>query len=168
MKVYSIISTLDGLDLEHFESLDTAVRAWLDNMSECPQATSLKQLYDMEGAQAVVDMVAEMDYEDTEYLWKEGEERIVVLDIPWGVDLDEHTKIRRKVDRLECDLQDAIESKPTQEQQDVLDALEVGYGGNANHYIDCLRPALAYASEHYGYSSPEYTAIDTIINYIAK
>jgi hypothetical protein len=76
--------------------------------------------------------------------------------------------LHRRVDKLECDLQDLEESQPTDEEREVLDALEVSYGGNANHYIDCLRPALAYASEHYGYSSPEYTAIDTIINYIAK
>jgi hypothetical protein len=165
MKLYCIISTCEGLDVSHYETLDEAVRDWLEGLNEGRIATSLKELYESNGAQAVLDMTKEMDYEDAEYLWNEGEQRIEEVGVPWAVSRDEH---ERKVDHLEGQVQDLGESQPTQEQQDVLDALEVSYGGNANHYIDCLRPALAYASEHYGYSSPEYTAIDTIINYIAK
>jgi hypothetical protein len=141
MKLYYITSSTEGL------------------------ATTFYEIYESNGAQAVLDMTKEMHYTDADYLWDEGEQRIEEVDIPWAVSSDEH---ERKVDRLEGHVQDLGESQPTPEQQDVLDALEVSYGGNANHYIDCLRPALAYASEHYGYTSPEYAAIDTIINYIAK
>jgi hypothetical protein len=165
MKVYSIISTLDGLDVWYYETLDEAVKDWLEGLNAGRIATSFKELYKSNGAQAVLDMTKEMHYTDADYLWNEGEQRITEVDIPWAVSKKEHDE---RIQAFEEDLQDAIESKPTGEQQNVLDALEVGYGGNANHYIDCLRPALAYASEHYGYSSPEYTAIDTIINYIAK
>jgi hypothetical protein len=78
----------------------------------------------------------------------------------------EVAELERKVDRLECDLQDAIEDKPTPQQRDLLDSIEAGYEGHANRLTDCLSVALSEAADRCGYTSPEYKAIDEILTYI--
>jgi hypothetical protein len=163
MKLYCIISTNEGLDVWHYETLDEAVKAWLEGLKEGRIATSLKELYESNGAQAVIDMTKEMDFEDAEYLWDEGEQRIEEVDIPWAISHNNH---EAKVDRLECDLQDAIEEKATKEQRALLDSIEAGYEGHANRLTDCLSVALSAAADRCGYSSPEYKAIDEILTYI--
>jgi hypothetical protein len=163
MKLYCIISTCEGLDVSHYETLDEAVKAWLEGLKEGRIATSLKELYESNGAQAVLDMTKEMDYEDAEYLWDEGERRIEEVDIPWAISHNDH---ETKVDKLECDLQDAIEDKPTPQQRALLDSIEQGYEGHANRLTGCLSVALTEAADKFGYTSPEYKAIDEILTYI--
>jgi len=163
MKLYCIISTCEGLDVWPYETLDEAVKAWLEGLKEGRIATSLKELYESNGAQAVVDMTKEMDFEDAEYLWDGGEQRIEEVDIPWAVSKKEHD---HAIDKLECDLQDAVEDKPTPEAKRLLDSIEAGYEGHANRLTDCLSVALSEAADKCGYTSPEYKAIDEILTYI--
>lgn len=163
MKLYCIISTCEGPEVWHYETLDEAVKQWLEGLNEGRIATSLKELYESNGAQAVLDMTKEMDYEDAEYLWSGGEQRIEEVDIPWAVSRDEHD---RKVYQLEGQVQDLSESQPTPQQRDLLDSIEAGYEGHANRLTDCLSVALSEAADKCGYTSPEYKAIDEILTYI--
>jgi len=165
MKLYCIVSTNEGIDVSLYETIDEAVRDWLDNLNECEIATSLKQLYDMEGAQAVVDMTKEMDHEDTEYLWNEGEERIEEVEVPWALHLQEHLDAIKKAS---SDMEDLKDELPSTQERELLDALPSGYAGNSDSLVECLAPALVCASDLYGYSSPEYKAVDTLVNFLAN
>jgi AraC-like DNA-binding protein len=165
MTLYLVVSTTDGIEAAPYPTLKEAVAAWLENLNPCDAQRDLQRAFDEDGPEAVLEMIREMDYEQAEYLWNDGEERVEVVDIEWAVDRSFHDRI---TGTLEANLQDAVEDAATKQERDLLDSIESGYEGHTNRLVDCLSAALAEASDLCGYSSPEYKTIDNIINYITN
>jgi polyhydroxyalkanoate synthesis regulator phasin len=165
MKLYCIISTTDGLSVTPYETIDQAVKEWLNGMEECPAKERLSMEYGAKGAQACLDEAKEMDYEDTEYLWRDGEERVEELDLDFAVSLDEH---ERKVDRLEGQVQDLREELPSDEHKAILEALDDAKYNGQPGILKHLSATTNAIADEYGYTSPEYAAICAITNAIAQ
>ena len=165
MKIYLVISTVDGMEAVPYPTLKEAVEAWLENLNPCDAQRDLERAFDEDGPEAVLEMVREMDYEQTEYLWNEGEERVEVVDIEWAVDRNFHNRV---TDKLERQVQDLIEEAPSDEERDILEAIERATGYHNHKLHTCLGAALEKASDLCGYSSHEYKAIDDLITYAAN
>lgn len=165
MKIYCIVSTTDGLSVTPYETLDQAAKDWLSGMEECPQKERLSMEYGAKGAQACLDETKLMDYEDTEYLWRDGEERVEELDIDFAVSKDEH---ERKVDRLEGRLYDLEYELPSNEEKAILKAIDEAKSTGHNGLLKHLSNTAQAVSDEYGYSSKEYEAICAILNSIAQ
>lgn len=165
MKLYCITSTTDGLSVTPYKTLDQAVKDWLNGMEECPAKERLSMEYGANGAQACLDEAKEMDYEDTEYLWRDGEERVEELDLDFAVSLYEH---ERKADRLECEVQDLKDELPSDEQKAILEAIDSAKYNGQPGILKHLSLTANAISDEYGYTSPEYAAICAITNAIAQ
>jgi len=76
--------------------------------------------------------------------------------------------LEAQVERLERNVSDLKDELPSTQERELLDALPSGYAGNSDSLVECLAPALVCASDLYGYSSPEYKAVDTIVNFLAN
>lgn len=153
MTLYIVVSTTDGIEAVPYPTLKEAVAAWLENLNPCDAQRDLQRAYDEDGPEAVLEMVKEMDYEQTEYLWNDGEERVEVVDIEWAVSKNEHD---RKVERLEDRIYDLERDEET--YGPILKVLK----DNRCSFATCLNAAAEYAAETYGYASDEYWTMTSL------